>query len=304
MNSIINYLEKYSDNIFVIQIWLLIIILATLAWVWFYNRRKYNHLKHQIPASVVKSYLDSIIQNSTALKSSLFRGGGLDVDPSSVPSVMPLTDLPGGTSVNLDDIDGDAALKAQIAKLEAQLSDQKNIVKELESNNASLEGELKQKQERIIELEALLAAASRDEGDDSGNAEALVALTKERDELAESLKQYDIISGDLADLKRLKQENEQLRKALADKDLTAAQEERAEESAEERVPKVETKLEPEAYEDPVEKSAEMSDEPAPFAEDAEDGDDDLVEASAAAEPEEEEDTSPEDLLSEFEKMLK
>jgi hypothetical protein len=297
VNSIINYLEKYSDNIFVIQVWLLIIILATLAWVWFYNRRKYNHLKHQIPASVVKSYLDSIIQNSTALKSSLFRGGGLDVDPSSVPSVMPLTDLPGGTSVNLDSIDGDAALKAQISKLEAQLSDQKSISKELESSNATLEGIVKQKQERIEELEALLANASNGDGEDSGSGEAIIALTKERDELAENLKQYDIISGDLADLKRLKQENEQLKKALAEKGIAVPIEEPAEEVA--------PIVEPEVEEEPVDKSAAMSDEPAPFAEDAEEEEEEVVEASAPEKPEEEEeDTSPEDLLSEFEKMLK
>lgn len=314
MNTIINYLEKYSDNIFVIQVWLLIIILATLVWVWFYNRKKYNHLKHQIPASVVKSYLDSIIQNSTALKSSLFRGGGLDVDPSSVPSVMPLTDLPGGTSVNIESIDGDAALKAQISKLEALLADQKNIIKELEASNDSLNGTVKQKEERIIELEALLAKANEaaGSGSDSDQAEALVALTKERDELAENLKQYDIISGDLADLKRLKQENAQLRKALEEKgtpipevdnsseNTVAAKEIIQEEFAEEEDAPMQ---EEHGVEEFGSNSAEISDEPAPFAEDAQDEDDETVEA-AAGEPEDEDDTSPEDLLSEFEKMLK
>ena len=180
MDSIVNYLDKYSDLIFEFQIGFLVIILSVFVWVWYYNRKKYNHLKHQIPASVVKSYLDSIIQNSTALKSSLFRGGGLDVDPSSVPSVMPLQDLPGSTSVNIDG-GGDDALRAQIAGLQAQLAQKTSIVTDLEAKNAELEGIVKQKQERIEELEKLLAEALANAGSGADPA-ALIAMTKERDE--------------------------------------------------------------------------------------------------------------------------
>ena len=60
--------------------------------------------------------------------------------------------------------------------------DQKNIITELEGNNSSLEGVVKEKAEKIIELEALLAAAG---GNDPEMAEKLIAVTKERDELLE-----------------------------------------------------------------------------------------------------------------------
>jgi hypothetical protein len=321
VNSIINYFEKYSDNLFVIQIWLLVIILATFVWVWYYNRKKYNHLKHQIPASVVKNYLDSIIQNSTALKSSLFRGGGLDVDPDSVPSVMPLSDLPGGTTVNLDSGDGDAALKAQVAKLQSQVVDQKNVIKDLESSNHSFEDDIKIKQERIKELEAMLANASS--GDETVGVvdpevqNKLDAMIIERDELAENLKQYDIISGDLADLKKLKQENEQLRRALAEsgKSIPEMKEvvEDTVEDADTIVDELDNALEEfgsdsDDQEEKLEEfSSGLSDEPAPFAEDASE-DEEVVEAAEPSpieeEDDEEEESSPEDLLSEFEKMLK
>ena len=321
MNSIINYFEKYSDNLFVIQIWLLVIILATFVWVWYYNRKKYNHLKHQIPASVVKNYLDSIIQNSTALKSSLFRGGGLDVDPDSVPSVMPLSDLPGGTTVNLDSGDGDAALKAQVAKLQSQVVDQKNVIKDLESSNHSFEDDIKIKQERIKELEAMLANASS--GDETVGVvdpevqNKLDAMIIERDELAENLKQYDIISGDLADLKKLKQENEQLRRALAESGKSIPEmKEVVEDTVEDAytiVDELDNALEEfgsdsDDQEEKLEEfSSGLSDEPAPFAEDASE-DEEVVEAAEPSpieeEDDEEEESSPEDLLSEFEKMLK
>ncbi len=312
MDSIVNYLDKYSDLIFEFQIGFLIIILSVFVWVWYYNRKKYNHLKHQIPASVVKSYLDSIIQNSTALKSSLFRGGGLDVDPSSVPSVMPLEDLPGSTAVNVGGATGgdDAALRAQIAGLQAQLAEKNSIVTDLESKNAELEGIVKQKQERIEELEKLLAEAQANAGsDEGGGADPAVveALTKERDELKEELQQYDIISNDIADMKRLKQENEQLKKALADAGGEAPAAAEAAPPAQE-APEAEAQAaaaveEPVAEEAPTEAPTEAvaEQEPAPVEEPAAEAAPEPVEAAASTE--EGDDKSPEDLLSEFEKML-
>lgn len=296
MNSLINYFDKYSDQLFVIQIGFLVIIMSVLVWIWYYNRKKYQHLKHQIPASVVKSYLDSIIQNSTALKSSLFRGGGVDVDPSNIPSVMPLTDLPGSTQVGLDG-GGDAALKAQVAQLQAQLAEKINQVNELDAKNADLSGTVKQKQERIEELEKLLAEAQANTGGEgTGDPEAAVKLaemTKERDALKEELQQYDVISDDLANMKRLKQENEQLKKALADAGGAVAESVPAAEAA----PVVESAP---VVEEPVAEAAPVIEEPVaeaavPVAQEA------APEAPAAAEGSD--DKSPEDLLSEFEKML-
>ncbi len=157
MNSFINYLDKYHSQLTVLLLGLSLIVLAVFLWVWFYNRRKYHHLKHQIPASVVKNYLDSIIQNSTALKSSLFRGGGLDVDSNGVPSVMPLSELPGGAEVNISGSMDDSALKAEISKLQAQLSEKNSTIKDFENKTADLGGQVKSKQARIEELEKMLA---------------------------------------------------------------------------------------------------------------------------------------------------
>jgi hypothetical protein len=313
LDSIINYFDKYSDQLFVIQIGFLVIILSVLVWIWYYNRKKYQHLKHQIPASVVKSYLDSIIQNSTALKSSLFRGGGVDVDPSNIPSVMPLTDLPGSTQVDVD-AGGDAALKAQIAQLQAQLAEKINQVNELEAKNAGLEGTVKQKQERIEELEKLLAEAQA--GGGGGDPEAafkLAEMTKERDALKEELQQYDVISDDLANMKRLKQENEQLKKALADAGGSVPEAPAAEAAPAVEEPVAEAAP---AVEEPVAEAAPVVEEPvaeAPTEPEAAPAVEEPA-APAPAEPvaaapeapaaeEGGDDKSPEDLLSEFEKML-
>jgi hypothetical protein len=264
--------------------------------VYYYNRKKYHNLKHQIPASVVKNYLDSIIQNSTALKSSLFRGGGLDVDPSSIPSVMPLDQLQTSTPIGVSTSGGDEALRAEVARLQSQLTEKQNIITDLENKSTDLEGTVKAKQERIEELEKLLAEAQANEGtagggDDEALKAQLAEVTTERDSLKEDLAQYDIIEDDLADLKRLKQENEQLRAAL--------------EGSGGSVPEAA----PVAEAAPVPAAEPVVAEPEPVAV-AEAAPEAVAEPAAAAPVEEvavapaaEDDKSPEDLLSEFEKML-
>lgn len=333
MNSFINYLDKYHSQLTVILIGLSLIVLAVFLWVWFYNRRKYNHLKHQIPASVVKNYLDSIIQNSTALKSSLFRGGGLEVDSNGVPSVMPLSDLPGGAEVNISGSMDDSALKAEISKLQAQLSERNSTIKDFENKTADLSGQVKSKQSRIEELEKMLA----EKGGDAQAIKQVSELSEERDRLQEELKQYDLIADDIADLKRLRQENAQLKKALeggsAPVAETEASYERDEEPVEEPVsepeePKakepveeepeapaeVEAKEEPAAEEEdsepvrdeePLAEESSKEEAPSEEAPEAQEKEEAPVEAQAQDADEEEDDDakSPEDLLSEFEKML-
>ena len=318
MNSLINYLDKYHAQLTVLLLGLSLIIFAVFVWIWFYNRKKYHHLKHQIPASVVKNYLDSIIQNSPALKSSVFRGGGLEVDAQGVPSVMPLSDLPNSTEINVgtNSSGDDSALRAEVSKLQAQLAEKENVIKDLENKNTELGGEVKAKQERIEELEALLAKAQSEADSGSGDAEAaqkVEELQKERDQLEEELKQFEIISDDLADLKRLKQENAQLKKSLEEGGGAAP--EMAEEAAEPAAESAPVIEDSQPQEEQVEEVAPAIEEPtaeeAPSAE--EQSESAPVEQPQAAAPEsegseedskEEADTkSPEDLLSEFEKML-
>jgi len=221
VDILINYLDKFGPELLVIQFGFLIILSTLFLWLWFSNRRKYHNLKHVIPANVVKNYLDSIIQNSTALKSSLFRGGGLDVD--SVPSVMPLGQLGGGDNVAVSGAPSAQVLeelaekKALIASLEAQLQSAKTAGAEFETKAKNYHKDLTVALEKVAELETKLAASSTAQGaehDDSALREELAAVTKERDELLERLREFEVIADDLANLKRLQQENEQLKKSL------------------------------------------------------------------------------------------
>lgn len=307
MNALINYLDKYTNELVFLQMGILVILVAIILAVYFYNRKKYHNLKHQIPASVVKDYLDSIIQNSTALKSSLFRGGGLDVDPSGIPSVFPLDQLAGAGQATSG---GDEALRSEVARLQSQLAEKTNALRDLEGKNTSLSGEVKAKQERIEELERLIAEGGQAVPEDNSALIAELESAKaERDQLREDLNNYNVIADDLADLKRYKQENEQLRKALeesggnvsdvvsdtpvAEEPAPAIEEPAIEEPvAEELAPAIEEPV----VEEPAPTIEEPTiEEPAPTAE--------AAPVEAPAEEEQVEEKTPEDLLSEFEKML-
>ncbi len=218
--TVVNYLDKFGPELLVIQFGFLVILSTLFLWLWFSNRRKYHNLKHAIPATVVKSYLDSIIQNSTALKSQLFRGGGLEAN--AVPSVLPLAQLSGGESLGVSGAPSTALLeelnqkRALIASLESQLSASQASQREIEAKLAASQAALAAAEARIRELEALLAQArSGAGGGDAALKAELAMVTKERDEIRDRLKEFEIISDDLANLKRLQQENEQLKRSLA-----------------------------------------------------------------------------------------
>lgn len=323
LDSLINYFDKFGPELLVIQFGFLVILSTLFLWLWFSNRRKYHNLKHAIPANVVKSYLDSIIQNSTSLKSQLFRGGGLDV--GAVPSVMPLQGLSGGDSIALSGAPSTALLeelnqkKAQVAALEAQLSASQNAQREVEARLAQSQSGLTASEAKIRELEALLAQARSSGGGDEALKAELQLVTKERNEIRDRLKEFEIISDDLANLKRLQQENEQLKRSLAAQGgapMTAAPEVA---QNQEIVSAVDVS---DILEDLGQKGGggdskeldeflssspeESSPGPAPEPEASAAPVDEMLAASTEAAPEDarpKSEKTPEDLLSEFEKML-
>lgn len=219
-------LTQFTDETIMIFSLLLIVNLVGITIYWFYNRRKFQELTHEIPAVIVKNYLDSIIQNSNSLKSSLFRGGGLDIG-QGIPSVVPVSELPQSRIHSINETEEVSQKNAEIAALTLKLTDKQKQITDLEhtiqdlSANKGLGAEsdlikkdLLSANNKVKELEDLLK--------NSGNSEANVmgveveALKNENDELKNRLKEYAIIEGDIADLKRYELENEQLKKELAE----------------------------------------------------------------------------------------
>lgn len=325
LETLISYVDKFGPEVLVILFGMLVILSTLFLWLWFANRRKYHNLKHAIPANVVKNYLDSIIQNSTALKSSLFRGGGLDME--GIPSVMPLGQLTGGEGVAVSGAPSTALLeelnqkKAQLASLEAQHSSLQAAHRELEGKHLETQTSLHTAQERIIELEGLLAQkGDAPEGVSESNAEAeealkteLLAMTKERDEVRDRLREFEIIADDLANLKRLQQENEQLKRSLEAQggtQLPADEAAPVEEATSEKMQNDVAELFEDLGNNETGDTSALEDflsSPEPVAAESTEAPE-SVELSpenqkTEEKSEESKDRTPEDLLSEFEKML-
>lgn len=278
---------------------------------WIYNRRKFQNLSHQIPAAVVKNYLDSVIQNSEALKNSLFRGGGLEVG-QGIPSVMPVGDLPtGGISSGGPSQEEFNQKLAEISALRGQLGEKDNIIRELEAKLAEAQkamasgdqGEqmatlMGDKDKLAADLKAAqeaLALAQASSGGDEGLKSELDNVTKDRNLLKDKLSEYEIIEEDLANLKRLQKENGELKEELAGLKGGAAPAPAAPAPAAEPAPVAEAAPpEPEPEED---LEAAMA---AAITDDDKAG---VVPEAAGPVEEDGEEKSAEELLSEFEKML-
>jgi len=327
VESIKLLLTQFTDETITISLLVLILFGALLIGYWIYNRRKFQELTHQIPASVVKNYLDTIIQNSTALKSSLFRGGGLDIG-DGVPSVIPVGQLPQGnvtsSGANPEEIN---QKNAEIALLKRKVSEKEKTIEELEKllaqakaagggDNSGAAEEIEKLQDQVSDLKEQLAKAKSDlenmpasGGGDEALQGQLESVTKERDEYKDRLTEYEIIEDELANLKRLQQENEQLKKSLAELQggapapAAAAAPEPEEEPApvEEPVAEEVAPAEDTSGEDLMAQMAAAMNDPAPAEEpavEAAGGDEELgVPANQGQQK------SAEELLSEFEKML-
>lgn len=319
MESIRLVLTQFTDETISISLAVLFVVFAVLIAYWFYNRRKFHQLSHQIPASVVKNYLDSIIANSTALKSSLFRGGGLEMG-EGIPSIIPTSDLPsGGVAVGSDQNEELASKNAEIANLKSMLNQKDGTIDELEkmleAARASNGGGISDEEAGVLrsEVESLKAqleeanqklanAGSGEGGDNSEILGQLDSVTKERDELKERLMEYEIIEEDLANLKKFQQENEQLKNTIAQlKGEGAPSEEVPAEPAPEPEPEAVAEPEPVVEAPAPEPPPEVSAEENPAADDA------ATEAASEENPDvpsnDGEQKSAAELLSEFEKML-
>lgn len=214
-------LTKFTDETITVFSMLLLITMAGIIAYWFYNRKKFHQLTHEIPASVVKNYLDSIIQNSTSLKSSLFRGGGLDMG-NGIPSVVPVGDLPASMNIGVGSGSEEVNQKnAEIASLTLKLNDRTKQISDLEKRMLELgagkgdRSEVDLLKKDLAALQAQLAEARAASGGDPNLQRDFTVVTNERNDLRERLKEYEIIEEDLANLKRLQQENDQLKAELA-----------------------------------------------------------------------------------------
>lgn len=214
MQGLLNLFDIYGERFLVVGLSLLSLTFVTLMFLWGYNRRRFMNYKHHIPARVMQGYLDSIIQNSSALKSSLLRGGGSETVPL-IQGAFPGDGLAragdGGAST------ADLAQKnAEIASLKSQMTEKESMITDLEEKMGDLLGKLREAEDNAgkFKTEADAFSNHAKAGGDEATLLQLSEITKERDLLKEKLKEYEFIESDLAEIPKLQRTVETFKATL------------------------------------------------------------------------------------------
>jgi hypothetical protein len=212
MSSWVYLFSKFTPEALFFEALLICFLCAGYAAFWILHKRKLGTLENGIPANVIKNYLNVLIGDAESLRSQLFgllsasgvpsgeiRKLGLGDYPAAPVGVSAPTPVAGtaGTSAI-----GDEAMLQKVAALEAKMAEQARAMETIVAEKSKIEVELQS---------ARTAGATATPGD--GGAE----LKKAQDKiklLEGRLAEYSVIEDDLANLKRLQQENTQLRAAL------------------------------------------------------------------------------------------
>lgn len=210
MTSLAYALSKMTFEALILESILLLCLVALYAAFWILRRKRFGTGEELIPAGMVKFYLSEIIQDAENLKKQLFGLGAPGVAPGATTPVLDPSALKVDTEA-LKNFSQDLGLK-----LQAKIDEQNKLITGLSNENS----ELKKKMESGAAAGAATGAAGGTAAGGGDSAE----LKKKLDQLEGKLAEYSVIEDDLANLKRLQQENQKLRTKLTEVDPKAASE--------------------------------------------------------------------------------
>jgi hypothetical protein len=200
--------SRFTSEALLFEALLIFTLLAFYCSFFILRKRKFGSIEGQIPAGVVKAYLNELIVDAEQLRAQLF---GL-LSSAGVPA----HEIPHRIN-ELQQTSGAAFLQASAgsgatASLEAKIAEQAKQIETFVAEKARIEADL---------IEAKNKGATAPTGDAPGEKKLQEKIGLLEGKLAE----YSVIEDDLANLKRLQQENAQLKAALGGKaaaDATAA----------------------------------------------------------------------------------
>ena len=210
MASFIYFYSKFTEDFLLLGAAAIFTLLSVYCYQWVIRKRLLGAARNQVPAGVVRVYLNQLINEAQSVRTQLF---GLLGGPNATPEQMMKFQM--NMSSNTQNFTGAPSSGSNAgSEIPADLSDRLK----------ALEGQLTQKESMVVnvniekmklleEIENLKqnqkAVASSGAGDNSD-------LLKKIKSLEERLDEYALFEDDLANLKRLQQENAQLKKRIAD----------------------------------------------------------------------------------------
>jgi hypothetical protein len=207
MASFIYFYSKFTEELLLLSAAGIFTLLSIYCYTWVVKKRRLGAARNQVPAGMVKVYLEQLIGEAQFVRTQLFGlAGGVAPATDQIaahfqagasPQTHHTTDAPlstGGAEIPND-------LLERLKALEAQLAQKESMVVNINVEKTKLLEEV----ENLKQNEKIMGSAS------TGNNEDLIQKIKA---LEERLEEYALFEDDLANLKRLQQENAQLKKQL------------------------------------------------------------------------------------------
>jgi hypothetical protein len=211
LDSLISFINRNYDALFLIQALAIFLLFTLLIFLWNITRKRYRNLRGEIPADALNSYLDSLKQNTNAVNSNSMPKVVPETTtaaPNPTPSVMPLDQMQAsGQSVAVTS----GISSEELNEKNAEISQLRALLQNKGSQIADLENKL---------VEASMSGGAAGATDEVAQA-AVQNLQKEKAELEEKLKVYEVIDDDIAELSKLRKENEELKKSIGQTDYPA-----------------------------------------------------------------------------------
>ncbi|MBS1960021.1 MAG: hypothetical protein JST80_11145 [Bdellovibrionales bacterium] len=233
MHSFIYFYSKFTEEFLLLGGAGIFTLLSAYCYHWVIKRRRLGAARSQVPSGVVKAYLNQLINEAQFVRTQLFGLLGNEaIDPNKIQNLFALRGAEAGVAPAADGsvpfnvtsetvstgasfsgapgggVPGD--LFERLKALEGQLVQKETLVVNINVEKTRLLEEienLKQNQKALQNSNAM--SAGQDE------------LLKKIKNLEERLEEYALFEDDLANLKRLQQENNTLKKRLEDNGMNA-----------------------------------------------------------------------------------
>ncbi|MDR3608423.1 MAG: hypothetical protein P4M08_13725 [Oligoflexia bacterium] len=205
MASWIYVFSKFTPEALLFEALAICLLICAYTAFWILRKFKFGAAADAIPASVVKNGLNQLIGDAEALRAQLFgilvgadgssSKNGAPIDPALLASLM----AGAGNRTGVQGHAGapDPELQKKLAALEAKMAEQEQVLTQIQTEKAKLEQD----------LAAAKSGGGANSAEDSKLKEKVASLEAR-------LAEYSVIEDDLANLKRLQQENSQLKSAL------------------------------------------------------------------------------------------
>lgn len=203
MTSWIYIFSRFTPEVLLFEVLLICVLASFYSLFWFARRRRLGIIEDSIPSGVLKHYLLEVMQNAKNIQGQLF---GELASQGEANWTAPTVTVSGKM---------DPALMQKLAVLEAQISERDLAMQTLT-------------QEKLrIEKDLMSAKASL--GKDASSAAPLdntelLQLREKVQILEDRLSEYSVIEDDLANLKRLQQENATLKNLVTTHGIKTSQE--------------------------------------------------------------------------------